>query len=670
MPIPQVASDGFYHPANEEEVRALIRRARSEGKVLRVRGAAHSVHGAVFSSSRPSDLPNPNGINLMLDHLRRLEFDDDMMRVTVQAGCNLGRDPVDPSNTSTLGNALFPQLDRRGWAFPDTGGIIHQTVAGFLSTGSSGGSLQHSVADQVVAIHLIDGRGRKHILTEDENAERFRAAGVSMGLLGVITAVTFQCVPAFRVIGQESTILEDDCRIDLFGPGSDDRPSLERFLTETEHTRLLWWPQEGVRRVTVWSGRRMRPKEAQDPQYAEPNPYEEFPEIFGSMFPAQLFGGGFFYLIRYWNSRGIRGKVTRATLRLLLAPFLRIFVSTDGRKGPQPFWDDWWRALPMDNKASDKLLPTEFTEMWLPLSATEEVMRRLRGHYRDHGLAATGPYACEIYATRRSPFWMSPAYERNVVKFDMFWYGHNVGNPAETYYPQFWSLLSDLDYRFHWGKYLSDDSAAYLRRLYPKWDEFMKIREEMDPDQVFVSPYWRKHLRIPLHCARNAPLQLEALHGVECRVWGTIDDDRCRRIITLLDQHMVTENAEDLSGILATLVEEPTFVMEYLPVSLGRWWWTRKVWQGREATIAFYRGLFRNFGSFRVTPIRFTVGQRGVVNAYRLEGRILEGVLGRIGLRGIPVRVPMAAFFGYSESEHRFQGERVYMRERSALKNL
>ena len=133
MQPPQIGSDGFYHPRDEDQIRELIALANREGTVIRARGAAHSVHAAIFSDSPSGRSPDPGGIDIMLDQLRRIEFDESNMLVTVQAGCNLGRDPTDPTHTSTIENSLFQNMSERGWAFPDTGGIIHQTVAGFLA---------------------------------------------------------------------------------------------------------------------------------------------------------------------------------------------------------------------------------------------------------------------------------------------------------------------------------------------------------------------------------------------------------------------------------------------------------------------------------------------------------------------------------------------------------
>jgi hypothetical protein len=125
-------------------------------------------------------------------------------------------------------------------------------------------------------------------------------------------------------------------------------------------------------------------------------------------------------------------------------------------------------------------------------------MIALRDHYRDNGLSAAGTYACEVYAAKRSPFWLSPAYDTDVVRIDLFWFSKNRADPSKAFYPQFWSLLSRFGFRPHWGKSLppasSAEGAAYLRDRYPRWDRFLELREELDPQQVFLSDYWRRQL--------------------------------------------------------------------------------------------------------------------------------------------------------------------------------
>jgi hypothetical protein len=76
----------------------------------------------------------------------------------------------------------------------------------------------------------------------------------------------------------------------------------------------------------------------------------------------------------------------------------------------------------------------------------------------------------------------------------------NPGDPRQTFFPQFWDLFSDLDFRLHWGKNLFPDrsrTAARLRESYARWSDFMDLRGTLDPDGVFLSDYWREHLGLP-----------------------------------------------------------------------------------------------------------------------------------------------------------------------------
>src|SRR5581483_5816830 len=207
---------GLYHPRNKEEVAELVRQAASEGVKLRVRGSAHSVLAAIFTGDYATPPPDETGINVYLDKMTAVSFDDAKKQVTVEAGCHLGKDPFDPTNTSTLHNSLTYQMQRHGLAFSATGGIIHQTMGGFLSTGSSGGTLKHSLSSHIVSLTLIDGNGNeKTLIRTDDLNDPFYAAVVSMGLLGVIVSVTFQCIDTFNIEGQEITYKYSESPVEL-----------------------------------------------------------------------------------------------------------------------------------------------------------------------------------------------------------------------------------------------------------------------------------------------------------------------------------------------------------------------------------------------------------------------------------------------------------------------
>jgi len=460
----------------------LILRARSDGLKLRVRGAGHS-QPAAFGAG-------PRALAVMLDKFSAVEFDEDKMQVRVEAGCHLGLDPEDPTSTSTWKNSLFAQLDARGWALPDMGGITRQTVGGFLSTGSSGGSLLHSPGDLIVSLRLMDGTGTIREFSKSTNPDDpFYAAGVSMGLLGVITSVTLQCVPRYDVLGEERTTDYGHCEIDLFGrDATGNRPGVQTFLEQAEHSRLLWWPQPGVEKVTVWKARKVDP----DPNRKR-QPYRQVRRVLGSSYPAYLLISLALKAVDSLNPPAPRGWMARRAERLL-AQMYKLIAGQFLRPSRQQFCDSWWQALPMDDQTNYSLLPTSFTELWIPLAHSTRVMQSLREHYAA-GFPATGTYACEIYASPASMFWMSPAYGRPVIRIDPFWFNKSKIDPLQYYYPQYWSLLRDFGYTLHWGKALSGDED-YIQSGYPKWGEFMALRAELDPSQVFVTDYWRKHLAV------------------------------------------------------------------------------------------------------------------------------------------------------------------------------
>ncbi|RUP48112.1 hypothetical protein BC936DRAFT_144949 [Jimgerdemannia flammicorona] len=102
-------------------------------------------------------------------------------------GTHLGRDPRDV--LSTLENSLVFILHQAGFALPNL-------------PGPSGGSLQHSLAQDVTGIRIIDDKGDIHdISITDTDNSRFFAAGISLGLLACITKVTLKLVVAHNISG-------------------------------------------------------------------------------------------------------------------------------------------------------------------------------------------------------------------------------------------------------------------------------------------------------------------------------------------------------------------------------------------------------------------------------------------------------------------------------------
>src|SRR5215218_10713811 len=103
--------------------------------------------------------------------------------VTVEAGITL--------------NELGEELRSRGLAMENQGDVDPQTVAGAISTATHGtGAGYGNLPSQVTGVRLVDGTGEVREITGGDD---LRAARVSLGALGAISAVTLRCVPAFTI---------------------------------------------------------------------------------------------------------------------------------------------------------------------------------------------------------------------------------------------------------------------------------------------------------------------------------------------------------------------------------------------------------------------------------------------------------------------------------------
>jgi hypothetical protein len=553
-------ADGFYRPTTEDEVVALVMYAAQKGLQIRVRGASHSVAWSIYTDpvdGYPENKvsvhkpPNGNDLNLALSRMNDLVWISEEKGVAeCGSGIHLGKDPYDAQGISTLENSLLYQAWQKGWAVNDTGGITHQAVAGFTQTGSAGGSLKYGF-NNIIAYRIIDGTGNAEwIETSDA---RFDAIAVSMGLLGIITRMRLQLVPTYNIVGQENAVppVGADCPVDVFGPGTADKPSMAQFLQGNTYARMEWWPQKGGERVIFWNAERQEPEDAPStltPYYEfAPNLFGQveqllaavlftslgnhgFAKILGKLAPSYLqFGKN---LTDLWRSKigGVLAGLLATIIMLLIAvimllptlffalfpnildalfpKLMPIFQPMSNGK-PTKFDDYYWRSLPMDNTADDVMLGTEFTEIWVPIKYSEQCMNLMREMFEDGGRRATGYFETEVYGAPPNSLWLSPSYsdgndEYNdgVIRFDIFWYRANDAQPNEKqgFFQQYWDLFLDnkIPFRLHWGKFIPAYNfpfwANYYKQALPKFDDFLKLRAERDPNNIFFTEYWQKRL--------------------------------------------------------------------------------------------------------------------------------------------------------------------------------
>lgn len=460
------AQPSFKRVKSVPEVIQTIKDAKDAKKILRVAGSEHSVKDAIF----PKD-----GVTLLLTgDLSKVEIKGDLkeedgnkwLYCRIGAGCYL--------------SSACRQLSLKGYGFPELGGITHQSIGGFISTGSAGGSLKHSFADVIQDIEFVDGNGITH--TAKRGTDEWAAVGVSMGLFGVITHVSFR-LPEMRLVeGSESNY---DFAESVLGPNEDGNSKLRESLEEYEYIRVNWFPQKAVRRVQQWV--------AQQVDVGNIKPYKSTLSC--------PFAAGMAAIALKMCDCLLQSDPTECDYNLIgitLCPFVMPGVE-------QSFCNIWYETLPMDNDIpTESIIKVDFTEIWIPLDQCQTVMNRLGKLFENQ--QACNNLATEIYGAKKTPFWLSMSYEWNMVRVDPYWWAHNKGDKRK-FFSYFWEVLLDIPgTRLHWGKYLplpgqkcgnTKFNLAYLISVYPKMKEWLHMREKMDPHQVFVTDYWRGILEIP-----------------------------------------------------------------------------------------------------------------------------------------------------------------------------
>src|SRR3984957_11818086 len=164
-------------PGSEDELAALVREASRQNLSIRVAGSGHSFTPVAATSGLLLSLRNMQGL---------VSADLDRKRVVVRAGTKIG----------DIGRALKDI----GLSLANQGDIDTQAIAGALSTGTHGTGIGLGcLSSQAVGMRLAQAGGEIAEIDGDKDPDLMAAAQVSIGMLGVISAITLQAIPAYNL---------------------------------------------------------------------------------------------------------------------------------------------------------------------------------------------------------------------------------------------------------------------------------------------------------------------------------------------------------------------------------------------------------------------------------------------------------------------------------------
>lgn len=336
-------------------------------------------------------------------------------------------------------------LARHDLALPNLGDIDAQTLAGALATGTHGtGRAYGCLSTFVAGLTLVTGTGEVLRCSASERPDVFAAARVGLGALGVVVDVTLRCVDAFVLRAEERPAALADVLAGL--------PDL---VAGNDHAEFYWFPYTD--RVQVKTNNRV------------PVDDRPLPRLRGWLDDEFLANTVFAGACR----------LGRAVPRLV--PAISALSA---------------RALTARSYTgrSDTVFCTprrvRFVEMeyGLPRTALPEALAALRRLVDDLPFKVLFPV--EVRFTAPDDIWLSHGHGRDSAYIAIHQY---VGAPYEPYFRGFEAVAAGLDGRPHWGK-LHFRDAASLRPAYPRFDDFLAVRDRLDPARVFANAYTERVL--------------------------------------------------------------------------------------------------------------------------------------------------------------------------------
>nr|WP_229214080.1 D-arabinono-1,4-lactone oxidase [Dyadobacter flavalbus] len=348
-----------------------------------------------------------------------IRLDTAKKTVTVNSGMKYGR--------------LSPYLHEKGFALHNLASLPHISIAGACATATHGsGAKNGNLATAVSAMEMILANGEILNLSHEKDGEKFNAAVVHLGALGVVTKITLDLQPTF-----------------MMGQYVYEHLSFEQLKNNFERIQASGY---SVSLFTNWQSRDIA--EVWIKQKIENDqPLKAEPEFFG----AKL-----------------------ATKNLHPIPELSAENCTDQMGVAAPWYDRMPHFKMGFTPSSGVELQSEYFVS--SQNAVDAIMAisRLGDKVGPHLLTS------EIRTIAADNFWMSPCYRQDSVAIHFTW---KQDWPAVSkLLPVIEKELAPYNVRPHWGK-LFTIPPDELEKRYVKMQEFRQLAKEYDPKGKFRNEF-------------------------------------------------------------------------------------------------------------------------------------------------------------------------------------
>lgn len=404
------------YPKSIEEIVLIIRRTKHAGKYLRVVGSGYSLPPLVMTDQ----------VLVSLDKLTGIEsINTEEHTATVFAGTTL--------------SDLTDSLAASGYALENLGDANAQSIAGTLSTGTHGTGLHFGIlSTQVVAYTIVTAEGKIMECAIGKNEELFRAAQLSLGLLGIIVKITLRVVPSYRLHMRTFRMELEQCLAEI-----------GQLCAEHRNVEFLWYPYTKTALVKTYNT-------TEDPI----SEHKKWQELRSHVKESYVFGFLSFLCILF-------PKLNKTVSRYIAEAMLE-----EDKIDDSP--NIYVQQQPIRFHEIEYFIPLEHVQ-----SVVKEIEETIeREQYEVH-------LALQCRFVKGDDVWLSPAYQRDSAAISL---RIHTGVPYEHFFRTMEAIFLQYEGRPHWGKWHSL-TREKAEALFPKLVDFRNLRVLFDPYDSFLNPY-------------------------------------------------------------------------------------------------------------------------------------------------------------------------------------
>lgn len=359
-----------------------------------------------------------------------LNINKETQEITVQSGITL--------------EELINTVQDEGWCIPCLPDIDKITIGGALATGTHGtnGFILAKYASKFRTI-LADGKIKEFT---DQDAE-IDAIRVSLGVLGFFSEITFKCEKNYRL-----HLVEAPQKDDLW------TSKVDEYLATYDFVRILWLPHTNHGYVILGN------KVSEDFKFTP----VDVPKYTKHRRKTSKF-------LYQFTTKNPRFTVTAN--KILFNLFFRSKKEHAG-------------SLYDATVTKSRGATMELAEWTVAHSKFQDLFKDLKAVLNSHDNNAYVHVPMDVRFIKKDDAWLSYAADEDAVTIGCVCRNSPAANEYEAF-ERVEEVFLKYGGRPHWGKRFKAQFSD-LDKIYPKWNDFIELREKLDPTNKFLNRYLTK----------------------------------------------------------------------------------------------------------------------------------------------------------------------------------